>query len=567
MTSSSRWMPMASVTSKMRWISRIVTSFEHVLTSRGSRVESRADGHARHGRTDASRPPKSRSSRWSAASREEVGGARARARGGAAARPSSATSASAASSASSCSRAWRRPSGARSTTLSSHLDTAARARAAPDGGRRDARARRPRRPAAARPRRPPGAAAVDTLHEALWSAPRTETRCARTSTCGRTTARETDHHLRPPAREAAAVAGGLRERGVRPRRHRRPHAPDRLRLPAAFPGHPARARRSPCPSTRRCASTAWRSTPPPVRDPGRRGREAAGHHRARDARSAALLRPRRAVAARGRHAARSGATRAPRGAPGRPRAATSPSSSTRRAAPAARRACCSPTTTCSPTCRAIGAGARADADRRRGASGCRCTTTWASSAPGSSACTQGCPIAIQSPLAFLARPERWLWTIHERRAHPLRRRPTSPTSCACARSPTRALDGLDLSSWRVALNGAEPVNPETLERFARRFAPYGFRREAMMPVYGLAENSVALCFPPIGRGPRHRRASTAGRSRRAARRAAGAGDDTRAALRSRRPGRCRSTRSASSTTPAARWPSAPSGAWSSAGRR
>ena len=44
------------------------------------------------------------------------------------------------------------------------------------------------------------------------------------------------------------------------------------------------------------------------------------------------------------------------------------------------------------------------------------------------------------------------------------------------------------------------ASPETLERFTRRFAPYGFRREAMMPVYGLAENSVALAFPPPGRG-------------------------------------------------------------------
>jgi 1-acyl-sn-glycerol-3-phosphate acyltransferase len=51
------------------------------------------------------------------------------------------------------------------------------------------------------------------------------------------------------------------------------------------------------------------------------------------------------------------------------------------------------------------------------------------------------------------------------------------------------------------LNGAEPVNPETIDRFVKRFEPYGFRREAMMPVYGLAENSVAVCFPPPGRGP------------------------------------------------------------------
>ena len=64
------------------------------------------------------------------------------------------------------------------------------------------------------------------------------------------------------------------------------------------------------------------------------------------------------------------------------------------------------------------------------------------------------------------------------------------------------LKGLDLSSWRVALNGAEPVNPDTVERFAERFRPFGFRPGVMMPVYGLAENAVALTFPPVGRPAR-----------------------------------------------------------------
>src|ERR1700681_1163718 len=54
---------------------------------------------------------------------------------------------------------------------------------------------------------------------------------------------------------------------------------------------------------------------------------------------------------------------------------------------------------------------------------------------------------------------------------------------------------------RVMMNGAEPVNPETLERFANRFAKYGYRREAMMPVYGLAEASLGVTFPPMNRGP------------------------------------------------------------------
>jgi 1-acyl-sn-glycerol-3-phosphate acyltransferase len=63
------------------------------------------------------------------------------------------------------------------------------------------------------------------------------------------------------------------------------------------------------------------------------------------------------------------------------------------------------------------------------------------------------------------------------------------------------IEGLDLSSWRMAMNGAEPVNPGTLERFAARFAKYGFRREALLPVYGLAEASLGVTVPPLGRGP------------------------------------------------------------------
>ena len=63
------------------------------------------------------------------------------------------------------------------------------------------------------------------------------------------------------------------------------------------------------------------------------------------------------------------------------------------------------------------------------------------------------------------------------------------------------VQGLDLSSWRLALNGAEPVSPATLQAFAERFAPYGLRGEAITPVYGLAECSVGLAFPTLQRGP------------------------------------------------------------------
>src|SRR5262245_22725056 len=114
---------------------------------------------------------------------------------------------------------------------------------------------------------------------------------------------------------------------------------------------------------------------------------------------------------------------------------------------------------------------------------------------------QGLPIAILSPTAFLARPERWLWAIHQHRAT-LCAAPNFAYELAARKVPESALEGLDLSSWRCALNGAEPVNPDTLDRFARRFARCGFQREALMPVYGLAESLVALAFPPVGRGPK-----------------------------------------------------------------
>jgi len=110
------------------------------------------------------------------------------------------------------------------------------------------------------------------------------------------------------------------------------------------------------------------------------------------------------------------------------------------------------------------------------------------------------PLALMSPLAFLVQPARWLWAIHRHRAT-LSGGPNFAYELCVRRLQDEQLHGLDLSSWRIAFNGAEPVSADTLEAFARRFAPYGLRREAIMPVYGLAECSVALAFPPLQRGP------------------------------------------------------------------
>ncbi|MDE3154655.1 MAG: AMP-binding protein [Acidobacteriota bacterium] len=113
----------------------------------------------------------------------------------------------------------------------------------------------------------------------------------------------------------------------------------------------------------------------------------------------------------------------------------------------------------------------------------------------------GVPIAILSPLAFLTRPVRWLRAIHAHRAT-ISAAPNFAFDLCARRIPDEDLQGLDLSCWRLALNGSEAVSAETLERFTARFAPYGFRSDALCPVYGLAESSVGLTATPPGRGPR-----------------------------------------------------------------
>jgi 1-acyl-sn-glycerol-3-phosphate acyltransferase len=113
----------------------------------------------------------------------------------------------------------------------------------------------------------------------------------------------------------------------------------------------------------------------------------------------------------------------------------------------------------------------------------------------------GVPAAIMSPLAFLSRPSRWLWTIHAHRAT-ISAAPNFAFDLCARKISDTDIQGLDLSSWRIAVNGSEAVSPDTIDRFARRFAPYGFHAESMCPAYGLAESSVALTLGALGRAPR-----------------------------------------------------------------
>ncbi|MFI4955189.1 MAG: AMP-binding protein, partial [Gammaproteobacteria bacterium] len=110
------------------------------------------------------------------------------------------------------------------------------------------------------------------------------------------------------------------------------------------------------------------------------------------------------------------------------------------------------------------------------------------------------PVTILSPLTFLTRPERWLWAIHYHRAT-LSGGPNFAYELCVKKINDADIEGLDLSSWNFAFNGAEAINPKTLESFYHRFSRYGFKLETFAPVYGLAENTVTLTLPAHKRVP------------------------------------------------------------------
>ncbi|MEA2563977.1 MAG: hypothetical protein QOH06_5481 [Acidobacteriota bacterium] len=101
----------------------------------------------------------------------------------------------------------------------------------------------------------------------------------------------------------------------------------------------------------------------------------------------------------------------------------------------------------------------------------------------------GATCVLMSPLSFLQRPRRWLEAI-DRFQGTTSGGPDFAYSLCVRKIPPAEREGLDLSSWRVAFNGAEPVRAATLDAFAEAFAPCGFRREAFYPCYGLAEATL-----------------------------------------------------------------------------
>lgn len=112
----------------------------------------------------------------------------------------------------------------------------------------------------------------------------------------------------------------------------------------------------------------------------------------------------------------------------------------------------------------------------------------------------GFPVVLMSPVAFLHNPLRWLQAVSRygattsggpNFAYDLCVRKSTPAQRAC----------LDLSCWQVAFSGAEPIRPDTLERFAETFVSCGFRREAFYPCYGLAEATLIVSGGAVPRPP------------------------------------------------------------------
>lgn len=103
----------------------------------------------------------------------------------------------------------------------------------------------------------------------------------------------------------------------------------------------------------------------------------------------------------------------------------------------------------------------------------------------------GFGVNLMSPLLFLQSPLRWLQAISRYRATASGGPNFAYDLCVRKIKPEQ-LEGIDLSSWQIAFNGAEPINYQTLEQFADKFTPYGFNAKVFYPCYGLAEATLMV---------------------------------------------------------------------------
>jgi acyl-CoA synthetase (AMP-forming)/AMP-acid ligase II len=106
---------------------------------------------------------------------------------------------------------------------------------------------------------------------------------------------------------------------------------------------------------------------------------------------------------------------------------------------------------------------------------------------------------LMTPVGFLHRPLDWLRAIHRFGAE-VAAAPNFAFDLCVERFRPEVMEGVDLSGWKIAGNGAEPVRADTMRRFAATFAPYGFDPRAVYPAYGLAEATILVSSGHRGRG-------------------------------------------------------------------
>jgi 8-amino-7-oxononanoate synthase/acyl carrier protein len=107
----------------------------------------------------------------------------------------------------------------------------------------------------------------------------------------------------------------------------------------------------------------------------------------------------------------------------------------------------------------------------------------------------GCTNVLMSPMTFLQRPARWLRAV-SKYGVTVTGGPNFSYQLCVDKIDERDMEGVDLSSLEIAFNGAEPIRPKTLEAFATKFAPYGFRSSASLPCYGMAETTLIVTGGP-----------------------------------------------------------------------
>lgn len=116
----------------------------------------------------------------------------------------------------------------------------------------------------------------------------------------------------------------------------------------------------------------------------------------------------------------------------------------------------------------------------------------------------GGPMTLMSPIAFLTKPLRWLKAISKYKCT-ISGAPNFAYELCAEKIPDEELDGLDLTNWNVAFNGAEPIRPETLSKFTKKFSRCGFQHEMHYPCYGMAETTLIVTGCHHQRSPRIKR--------------------------------------------------------------